>query len=130
MDNNINDAILQLTRRSEQQDTDVLASTFVNVGNLLSILSNKDHQIIFGRRGTGKTHALKYFNIFKNNSNDISIYVDLRTIGSNTSLYNDTKRSIIDRSTILIKDVFQLLINKLMDIIYEKDVLSEKHLII
>ena len=54
----INRAFMQLVRRSDRLDRNRLVETFVDVGPLFTLLSSADHQIIFGRRGTGKTHAL------------------------------------------------------------------------
>lgn len=51
-------AISRVQQRSERQDEDKLLGTFVDVG-ILPQLSNLNHQIFYGRRGTGKTHVLK-----------------------------------------------------------------------
>jgi hypothetical protein len=55
-----NEAFMQFDRRAESSDPGKLVATFVNVGALATLISVRDHQIIFGRRGTGKTHALQY----------------------------------------------------------------------
>lgn len=56
----LNRAMLQIQKRAESGDQHTLASTFVDAGPLFDLLSTPDHQIMFGRRGTGKTHALLY----------------------------------------------------------------------
>ena len=38
----------------------MLVETFVDAGTLFASLASPDHQILSGRRGTGKTHALSY----------------------------------------------------------------------
>lgn len=52
--------LLLLPKRAETSERSALVETFVDSGSLLTLLSSKDHQIIYGRRGTGKTHALLY----------------------------------------------------------------------
>lgn len=99
----IKKAILQLSKRSEFYDPQYLKDTFVNMENLYDSLNTKDHQIIFGRRGTGKTHLLRILK--ESNSNILSIYIDLRTIGSTGGVYNDNNIPLTERSTRLILDV-------------------------
>ena len=54
----LNGMFSRIRKRSERVSDDQLANTFVNAGLLMEAMSNEDHQIIYGRRGTGKTHAL------------------------------------------------------------------------
>jgi hypothetical protein len=100
--------------RAERIDPRQLVETFVSVGPLADVLESTNHQIIFGRRGTGKTHALKYFLHKKIDEDDIPIYIDCQNIGSNQSIYDDKDLSIEERGTRLLIDVvsslhFQLL---------------------
>ena len=55
----INKSLLGIVKRAEKQSIEQLVATFVDIGPLFKILSNIDHQILYGRRGTGKTHAFK-----------------------------------------------------------------------
>jgi Cdc6-like AAA superfamily ATPase len=59
----INDALLRLTKRAETNDRSKLLETFVNIGPLFTLLSNSDHQVLYGRRGTGKTRR-SYTNLY------------------------------------------------------------------
>lgn len=54
----INLAFLRIAKRAERQDDAVLSRTFVDFGAVMAALSSVDHHIVFGRRGTGKTHLL------------------------------------------------------------------------
>jgi hypothetical protein len=57
----VNKALLKLSKRAETvSDRAKLVQTFVDTGALGTLLVSHDHQIVFGRRGTGKTHALLY----------------------------------------------------------------------
>lgn len=88
--NEINNTFLKFTKRSETLDINYLVKTFVNVGPLFTILSNKEHEIIYGRRGTGKTHALLNLKSKINEEGGIPVYIDLRTIGSNGGIFSDS----------------------------------------
>lgn len=101
----INSAFLSLSRRAERHERSYLVSTFVDVGPLFTILSNRDHQIIYGRRGTGKTHCLNYLaDAVEKNNRDIAVTIDMRTIGSSGGIYSDPKIPISERATRLLID--------------------------
>lgn len=53
-------AILRIVKRADKCDKDILVETFVNLGSLIPLLSGCDNHILYGRRGTGKTHILSY----------------------------------------------------------------------
>jgi Cdc6-like AAA superfamily ATPase len=53
-------AFIQFDRRAEKLSQDLLAKTFVDAEPLFIQLSSRNHQVLYGRRGTGKTHALKF----------------------------------------------------------------------
>jgi hypothetical protein len=101
----INAAFLGIQRRAESVDRQTLVQTFVDIGALFSVLSSRDHQIVYGRRGTGKTHALLYLTEKGKKAGDIPVYVDLRYIGSSGGLYADPTIPIPQRATRLLLDV-------------------------
>ena len=110
-----NRALMKLSRRAEKADPDTLVKTFVNVGPLFDLLSIVDHQIIFGRRGTGKTHALHYLADAAKSNGDVVSYSDLSNLGSSGGIYSDHQISLAERAT-------RLLVDALLDIhdnIYE-----------
>jgi hypothetical protein len=101
----INTAFIGIARRAETVETGILVDTFVNVGPLLTVLSSRNHQIVFGRRGTGKTHALIYMLEKKRAKGHIGVFIDLRTIGSSGGLYGDVGIPLPERGTRLLLDV-------------------------
>ncbi len=111
MTSSINKAIFGLQRRAENVEAATLVSTFVDSGLTFSMLSTIDHQILYGRRGTGKTHVLRYLLESQKNLGDICIYIDLRTIGSNGSIYSDNTIPILERATRLALDTITFLYN-------------------
>jgi hypothetical protein len=102
----LNTALLMLPKRAESSAREKLIETFVDVGPLFSVLSIADHQVIFGRRGTGKTHALAYLADRREKSGDAAIFVDLRNVGSNGGLYADGTVALSERATRLLVDTF------------------------
>lgn len=105
----VHKAFLGLVQRAEKNNYGAsLFDTFVSTSPLIDHLSSVNSQIIYGRRGTGKTHALKYLEeTVKNKPQECVIYIDFRSIGSNTSIYNDKGRSLSERASLLINDVLQ-----------------------
>jgi hypothetical protein len=121
MASNINQAIFKLVKRAEKQDAKHLIDTFVDVGPLFTLLQNKDHQIIYGRRGTGKTHALNYLiNHLKSNGH-IPAYIDMRNIGSNGGIYSDLNLPITERATRLLIDTYSLVHDQILDYVLSND---------
>ena len=100
-----NAAFLRLSKRAETSARETLIHTFVDVGPLFTLLTSRDHQILFGRRGTGKTHALSYLADSREREHDVVVLVDLRNIGSNGGLYGDATRPLQERATGLLIDV-------------------------
>lgn len=100
----INEAFMKFSKRAETNDPAKLVATFVNVGPLFTLLSIRDHQVVYGRRGTGKTHALTYLAETKRNEGHATVLIDMRTLGSTGGLYNDSSIPITQRATRLLAD--------------------------
>jgi len=100
----INTALLKLAKRAETYDRQHLIDSFVDVGPLSTLLSNPDNQILFGRRGTGKTHVLGYLANEVQQRGFTPVQLDMRTIGSTGGIYSDTRVAISERATRLLVD--------------------------
>ncbi|NOJ83449.1 ORC-CDC6 family AAA ATPase [Myxococcus xanthus] len=111
----INQSLMRIAKRAETQSPEVLVKTFVDIGPLFSILSSRDNQVLYGRRGTGKTHALKYLAENLKSNGDIAIFVDLRTIGSSGGIYGDSATPLPERGTRLLIDTLSAVQDKLVD---------------
>lgn len=118
---NINNAILKLSRRAETYEREHLVSTFVDVGPLFTLLSNKDHQILYGRRGTGKTHALSFLASHIEEEGDLAIQIDMRIIGSSGGIYADSGLPISERATRLLVDTLSYIHDQLLSVILERE---------
>ena len=105
----LNRALMRLSRRAEKANLQRLVQTFVDVGPLFTLISINDHQIVFGRRGTGKTHALQYLSGMMRDIGDLVSYSDLSNLGSSGGIYSNQEIPITERAT-------RLLIDTLLDI--------------
>jgi hypothetical protein len=100
----LNSAFLTLSKRAESSAREKLIQTFVDVGPLFALLSTVNHQVVFGRRGTGKTHAFAYLAASREKKDDVVTTVDLRTVGSSSGLYSDETVALSERATRLLVD--------------------------
>jgi hypothetical protein len=117
----IHKAFINFTKRAEKSTADVLTRTFVDSAPLMDSLSSSNNQVMYGRRGTGKTHAFKYLSkSLEAQSSKHPIYIDLRSIGSDGALYHDTTRPTQERSIRLIFDVLRVVADELYSIAVEK----------
>ncbi len=105
----INHAFMQISKRAETNQRSTLLTTFVDVGPLFTLISTLDHQVIYGRRGTGKTHALSYLAERREALGDAVVFIDLRNIGSTGGLYSDQSKSISQRASHLLIDTLSVI---------------------
>jgi hypothetical protein len=110
----INEGLMQLQRRAESSDREFLRESFVDVGPLLQLLSSRNHQVVFGRRGTGKTHALRYLAEHVRDEGNVPVEIDLRTAGA-VGAYSSAGTPLDQRGTGLLADVLGAIHNSLVD---------------
>jgi len=116
----IHKVLLNFERRAENKPDEVIASTYVDAAPLLDILQAPVSQVIFGRRGTGKTHALKYCLASAREGGDSAVYLDIRSIGSNGSFYSDGAVPEVERGLALVNDILKSLLDELYTIAVQK----------
>jgi len=124
-DKKISKAISSISQRAERiLDDNKVVRTYVEVG-ILPQISNTNNQIIYGRRGTGKTHLFRYLeNELKRSS--ITVYLDCRTLGSAAD-YNNPNIALNKRCISLFKDIVDELYDKALHFIaYEAPKDAEK----
>ncbi|OBK83204.1 hypothetical protein A5649_06855 [Mycolicibacter heraklionensis] len=119
----LNRALNRVPRRAEGRVSAQLKDTFVDSG-VAAALESIDHQVLYGRRGTGKTHALNYLAATRLDEGDIGIYIDLRIIGSAQGLFDSARASALDRTSRLLVN----LLTEMHDVIMEA-VLADDQLI-
>lgn len=115
MNQKINTAFMKLSRRAEGVERTTLVETFVDIGPLFTLLSSRDHQIVYGRRGTGKTHAFAYLEGSVLRSDDVAVHIDMRRVGSTGGIYADPQVDLSERATRLLMDTVGALHEGLLD---------------
>ncbi|QSQ36125.1 hypothetical protein ISN34_04005 [Xanthomonas translucens pv. translucens] len=100
----INNAVLKLSKRAETHEPQHIIDSFVDIGPVFTLLSNADNQVIFGRRGTGKTHLLAYLCSQLDRSGIMTAQLDMRTVGSTGGIYSDPNIPLSERATRLLVD--------------------------
>lgn len=120
----LNRALNQVPKRAESRQAEELRSTFVDSG-VAAALEVVDHQVLYGRRGTGKTHALRYLESWISDEGDLGVYVDLRTVGSPEGVIGSDPLSPQERAGRLLVDLLGELHNALLDAVIADDELVE-----
>lgn len=110
-----NTVLLKLAKRAESYDRQHIIDSFVDIGPLFTLLSNYDNQILFGRRGTGKTHVLGYLASEIQKSGALAIQLDMRTIGSTGGIYSDPELTLAERATRLLADVLAAVHDRILN---------------
>lgn len=123
MTSQINLAFLRIAKRAERQDDAILARTFVDFGAVVAALSSVDHHIIFGRRGTGKTHLLTVLRKSREEDGTVAMQLDMRNLGSTGGVYADPSIPVAQRATRLLVDVLAAIHGQL----FEQAVASDGH---
>ncbi|MDD5276094.1 MAG: hypothetical protein PHR16_08435 [Methylovulum sp.] len=116
----INLALLKLSKRAETYKRSHLIDSFVDIGALFTLLSNPDNQILFGRRGTGKTHVLSYLANELSLKGSIVVQLDMRMIGSTGGIYSDSRLPISERATRLLVDTLCAIHDQVLNEVIEK----------
>lgn len=107
-------AVSSIQQRSERQQSErKLIQAFVD-GGILAQINNRNNQIMYGRRGTGKTHILKVLGstVAEGPTNTV-VYIDARTLGS-TSQFSDHTVPMKQRCLSLFRDVLGEIYNGLL----------------
>ncbi len=110
----INRLVMRLAVRAETLPESIAHASFVSIRDVTDGLLRLDHQVIYGRRGTGKTHAFRNLESVVDKQNDLPIYIDLRTVGSSGGLYGDTTLSRTIRGTQLLIDVLDAVHSRML----------------
>jgi hypothetical protein len=110
-------ALQDVEKRAERSDDDQhVLNTYVEAGALVSALQAADNGILYGRRGTGKTHALRYLAESERASGNFVIYLDVdKDVGSTEGIYADARLPVAERATRLLVDVIGLIHTALIE---------------
>jgi hypothetical protein len=103
----LNDLLVRVARRAENAPADVLRDAFVPVPSLLAQLESSEHQVLFGRRGTGKTHLLRHLQDQQSAAGALALYVDLRKVGAAGDVFSTGQDDFAELATSLLVDVVE-----------------------
>ena len=106
-------AIQQIAIRTEREDPENIIDSFYDC-NIISHLTNRNHQIIQGRRGTGKTHILLVLKSRLESSECHGIYFDCKATGSAADI-SDAALPEKHRVIQLIRDFLLYIYKDLLD---------------
>lgn len=116
-------ALQDVEKRAERFSEEDVLATYVDVESLTSALGAKDNGIVFGRRGTGKTHALKYLAETQRKKGNRVVYIDMeQDVGSTEGRYADPNLSTSERATRLVVDVLSIVHTQLLEAAFEGDI--------
>ena len=115
----IHKSIILLTNRAERIEGEVISKSFVEAQPLTVMLSSKNNQIIYGRRGTGKTHAIRFLEKEVVESGEMALYLGFRDLGSNGSIYADPSKELPVRASRLMQDILFSIHDSLLEKIYD-----------
>lgn len=116
----MNRAFNLVPKRAESRQSEQLRDTFVDSGVAI-VMESVDHQILYGRRGTGKTHALRYLATVVANNGDVPVYLDLRTVGSPEGLFLGEEVKPTERASRLLVDLLNQFHDALMEAALEDE---------
>lgn len=125
----LNNAVLKVAKRAETHDPQHIIDSFVDIGPVFTLLSNPDSQIIFGRRGTGKTHILGYLRSRLEKQGLIIAQLDMRTVGSTGGIYSDPAIPLAERATRLLVDTLIAVHDRILDrVLLDTEALDLSHI--
>ncbi len=115
----IQKAIASIKQRSEKQrDLQKLIDSFVDLG-IIPQIASENNQVVYGRRGTGKTHLFGYLaSELKDRPNVAVISVDCRTLGSSRQ-FSDPNLAIEARCLALFRDILAEVHDGLLEYVVE-----------
>lgn len=97
-------AVARIRQRAERQtDLHKLLHSYVDSG-IITQINNQNHQILYGRRGTGKTHVFQVLRAAVEKEGAACAYIDCRTLGS-TSQFSDPTIALPARCLALFRDI-------------------------
>jgi hypothetical protein len=106
-DTEVTNAVRRIKPRADREpDDERLLITFVDPG-ISEQLDSTNNQILYGRRGTGKTHVLRVLgDLLRAQPHNVVVYQDLRSLGSSAE-FEDDQLPLAYRATSLIRTVFE-----------------------
>ncbi|WP_048899580.1 hypothetical protein [Photobacterium swingsii] len=125
----LSEILATMPRRAEKKPDNYLVDSFVHIGSVFSLFSCLENQIIYGRRGTGKTHLLKYLRNDVKKSGVACLEIDMRTMGSTGGMYADGNIGLTERASRLLSDTLCDIREQILDVCYDNELCDLSQLI-
>ncbi|WP_371783996.1 helicase HerA-like domain-containing protein [Streptosporangium subroseum] len=110
--------ILQvIEKRAERIHNDEhTISTYVENEILTTSIAARDNGVIYGRRGTGKTHTLKYLAEKERAKGNLVVFIDVKQdLGSTGGWYSDSTIPLAERASRLLVDIIAMIQDSLIN---------------
>ncbi len=109
------DVVAGIQERADRLPDEQVLATYYDFRAIRTALFSATNGVIFGRRGTGKSHALRYLHKKRAAAGDLVISIDLGAdIGTTGSRYSDASLSLVERATRLVIDIAAILHHRLL----------------
>jgi type II secretory pathway predicted ATPase ExeA len=103
----LNTLIMKVARRAENAPPEVLRDSFVPVGSLLDNLGLEEHHVVLGRRGTGKTHLMRFLQERRSAEGSLAVLLDPRQMGAAENVFSTQQDDFAQQTTALLVDVVE-----------------------
>lgn len=125
---NFNHALISIRKRAEKNEAENLQRTFADVG-VMPRLAVADNQVVYGRRGTGKTHALRKLQAEVTSRGDVALFLSLDTLGT-TKDFTERRGAINNQvAANLLADFLEGITEELRDAIAERPELESPQVV-
>lgn len=104
----LNKALMATANRAETR-IGRLSRSFVEVEALEALLRAPTHQVLFGRRGTGKSHVLHVLRHIVEQNGDLGVLIDMRTIGARAGRGGGSEVPYTERAASLLLETMEVL---------------------
>lgn len=108
---------MRVSKRAEKPSEAAMRATFVPIPSLMAALGTAEHQVLYGRRGTGKTHVLRYLADDQTGKGNVAVYVDLSRVGSSEDLYSTAADKFDETATNLLVDIVQQIHESILEVV-------------
>jgi hypothetical protein len=121
-DESVIKAIASLLRRAEKADSDQQIASYVDPG-IMVLLDNRDHAIVYGRRGTGKTHILgSLAGSLRERPGTFVVEIDCSKLGESKELTGDVNDEVRCYALFqgLLSSVYNQILSQILEVCPER----------
>jgi len=103
---------MEIVTRAEREDLARQVGSYIDPGILLSLV-NRNHQVLYGRRGTGKSHVFAVLGArLREKADNLTVFVDLQKLGG-VKQFANSEIPLGQRCFALYQDLLSWMVNSL-----------------